>query len=240
MNQPGPAGADATPSEPDGYDRQLIVALPGDADDDATVAQADALDHKRRQTSLPSEMVTVRRGVAHDRQADAGDIEELARALAGQRRVPLPVTGRSRLYLVGVGNVVERTLSGWSPAELAALLTGAGLRELDLISIVGDGAGRDPDRDDDAQTDPDATSFASVLHRVLRDEHGIVTSVNARVGAVRVVTSTTESRSGAAVIASGRKLTAPRPGEVASEHHASRSKLHMRWDGDRQVREWSY
>jgi hypothetical protein len=240
VKQPESSGADATSSEPGGYDRQLIVALPADAGDAATMAQAEALDQKRRKTPLPSEMVTLRRGSAHDVRADAGDIDELARALAGQRRVPLPVTARSRLYLVGVGNVVERTLSGWSPVELAALLAGAGLRELDLISIVGDGAGRDPDRDDDAQTDPGATSFASVLHRVLRDEHGVATTVNARVGAVRVVTSDTASSSGAAVIASGRKLTASQPGEVASEHHAPRSKLHMRWDGDRQVREWSY
>jgi hypothetical protein len=240
MNPPGPSGADATPSEPGGYDRQLIVVLPGDTDDAATADQAEALDQKRRETPLPSEVVTVRRGPASDRLADGAGIDELEGALAGRRRVSLPVGRQSRLYLVGVGNAAERTLSGWSPVELAALLAGAGLRELDLISIVGDGAGRDRDRDDDAQTDPAATSFASVLHRVLRDEHGVVTTVNARVGAVRVLTRPTEPGAGAAVITSGRKLTAPRPGDVASEHHAPRSKLHMRWDGDHQVREWSY
>jgi hypothetical protein len=233
-----PQTSDSPPGSRRGYNRQLILALPGCGDDAATSAQAEALDRKRRESPLPSEVVVVRRGPAPEHLADGGDIEQLRWALAGQRQVPLPVNGRSRLYLVGVGNVAERTLAGWPPAALAALLANAGLRELALISIVSDGAGRDPDRDDAGQADPEATSFASLLHRVLRDDHGIMTAVNARVGAVRVLSSPTPS--GAGVIAVGRKLTAPHPDSEASEHHAPRSKLHLRWDGDRQLREWSY
>jgi hypothetical protein len=233
-----PQTSDASPAGRGRYNRQLIVALPGGGDDAATSTQAEALDRKRREPPLPSEVVVVRRGPAAEHRADGGDIDELRRALAGRRQVPLPVNGRSRLYLVGVGNVAERTLADWPPAALAALLAGAGLRELALISIVSDGAGRDPDRDDAGQVDPEATSFASLLHRLLRDDHGIVTTVNARVGAVRVLSSPTPS--GAAVIAVGRKLTSPHPDSEANEHHAPHSKLHLRWDGGRQLREWSY
>ena len=215
------------------YDRQLIIALVGQAADAATLDQAQALDGKRRDPVLPSEVVALRPGPP----ADAGDVDALRLALAGRRRVPLPVSARSRLYLIGEGSAAARTLGGWSPAALAAQLAAAGLRELAVISIVGDGAGRDPDRGDAAQTDADAVSFASLLHRVLREAHGVVTTVNARVGAVQVLTQAT--RVGGATLAAGRKLTAAQPGGVATEHHAPQSKLRIRWDRDRQLREWS-
>lgn len=220
------------------YDRQLICALLGGADDASTAAQADALDRKRREPPLPSEVVAVRGGGPSAFARDVCDVEALRLSVAGQRQVQSPLTGRSRLYLVGEGSAAERTLGGWQPTALAALLARAGLRELALISIVGAGAGRDPDRDDAGQLDADAISFASVLHRALRHEHGIVTTVNARVGAVRVLAQPLAAA--AAGIAVGRKLTAPQPDSVASEHHAPQSKLRLWWDGDHQLRAWSY
>lgn len=95
---------------------------------------------------------------------------------------------------------------------------------------------RDPDRDDAAQIEPQSTSFASLLHRALRDTHGIATTVNARVGAVKVVTGPMSPGG----VESGRKLTSSQPGLDADTHHAPRSKLRLRWDGDGQVSEWSY
>ena len=219
------------------YDRQLIIALLGQAEDAVTLDQAQALDGKRRDPVLPSEVVALRPGPPAGQAADAGDVNAMRLALAGRWQVPRPVSASSRLYLVGEGSAAARTLGGWSPAALAALLVAAGLRELALISIVGDGAGRDPDRGDAAQTDADAVSFASLLHRVLREAHGIVTTVNARVGAVQVLT--TPTRVGGATLATGRKLTAAQPGGVATEHHAPQSKLRIRWDGDHQLRAWS-
>jgi hypothetical protein len=228
--------AQAVDAEPK-YDRQLIVALVGQAADADTLDQARALDGKRREPVLPSEVVALHREPSAGPLADAGGVDALRLALAGRQRVPLPLSARSRLYLVGEGNAAARTLGGWPPAALAAQLAAAGLRAPAVISIVGNGAGRDPDREDEAQTDVDAVSFASLLHRALREEHGIVTTVNARVGAVRVLTRAT--RVGAATLAAGRKLTAVQPGGVANDHHAPQSKLRIRWDGDRQVRTWS-
>lgn len=190
-----------------------------------------------RKSPLPSRVVVLRRQPGQQ-GADGGDVDELRRALAGQRQVPLAVSRQSRLYLLGAGQAVERTLAGWPPAALAAVLAGAGLQELALISIVSDGAGRDTDRDNAAQIDGQATSFASLLHRALREVHGIVTTVYARVGAVRVSLGATPVNS--VPVAAGRKLTASLGCGAAGEHHAPHSKLHLRWHGEHQVREWRY
>lgn len=226
--------AEPTPGAEAKYDRQLIVALLDGRNDAVIVAQAEALNGKQRTTALLSEVVSVRRTAAGG--ADAQDIEALRAALAGKQRVALPVRARSRLYLVGEGDAAQRLLAGWPSSTVAALLADAGLRDLGLISIVADGAGRDPDRGDAAQIEPQSTSFASLLHRALRDKHGITTTVNARVGAVKVVTGPMSPGG----VESGRKLTSPQPGVDADTHHAPRSKLRLRWDGDGQVSEWSY
>jgi len=155
----------------------LIVALVGQAADADTLDQERALDGRRRQPVLLSEALALRLAPSAGPLADAGGVDALRLALAGRRQVQLPLSARSRLYLVGEGNASARTLGGWPPAALAAQLAAAGLRAPAVISIVGDGAGRDPDREDAAQTDVDAVSFASLLHRALREEHGIVTTV---------------------------------------------------------------
>lgn len=234
----GPATAADDPEAR--YDRQLICALLGGADDAATVAQAEALQGKRREPPLPSEVVAVPGGVvqAAAHAAAPRDIEDLRLAVAGQRQVRQPLSGRSRLYLIGACNVAACTLGGWQPADLAALLARAGVHALALISIVGDGAGRDPGRDDAAQVHADAVSFASLLHGALRHGHGIATAVHARVGAVRVLMQPLST--GVATIDAGRKLTASQADGVVSEHHAPQSKLRLWWDGERQMRAWSY
>lgn len=224
------------------YDRQLILALLGSADDDAALAQAQALERKPRQPPLPGEVVAMRRaappGAPPGALAEARETDALQRALAGRRQVPLPVGPRSWLYLVGAGDPGSRTVAGGAPESVAAALAAAGLLEVGLISIVADGGGRDPARDEAAKLDAEAASFASLLHRALREVHGVATRVHARVGAVRVFTQATPV--GAAVLDAGRKLTARRPGGDAGEHSAPLSKLNIRWDGERQLREWSY
>lgn len=216
-----PAGA---PADDTGYDRQLVVALLDGADDHSFTEQAVALDAKRRDPPLPSEWVSLRLGPS---SADAADVGTLQDAIAGHGRVQSPVTRRSRLYVVGRSDADALTLGGWSPSAVAALLALGGLRELALLSIVGDGAGLDPQRDQAGQTDAGAVSFASELHRSLRAAHGVETIVNARVGAVRVR-------------ADGRKLTAAQTGGQPARHKAAQSKLGIRWVGDEQHREWSY
>lgn len=213
-----------------GYDRQLIIALRSEYGGGGVEAQAQALDGKRRVPPVPSEVVAMD---PHPSSFDA-----LHRALAGHASVPLPLSARSRLYLVGHGDAANRLVSGWTAPDLAAALANAGLREVATVSIVADGAGRDPDLDDDtAQVSAGASSFASVLHQRLCDLHAVTTTVHARVGAVRV--SEVADAAVAGSIERGRKLTSKLPGEVATEHHGPRSKLTFSWNGSHQHVEWS-
>ncbi len=220
------------------YDRQLIVALLGGTDDTETTAQAEALGRKQRDSPLPSEMVTLGRGPEFDSASAGGRLAALRLAVAGRAQIALPLGRQSRLYLVGTCDPVSRTLAGWTPADLAMQLVAVGLREIGLISVVADGAGRDVGRDDDAQVEPGAISFASELHRMLCEEHAVITVLHARIGAVKVLARATLL--GDQVHEPGRKLTSRTTGGEASEHHAPRSKLTFRWDGEHQLREWSY
>ena len=212
-----------------GYDRQLIVALQSDQGDNTVMAQARALNDKQREPPVPSEVIAL--------HANPTSFDALHRALAGSASVPLPMSDRSRLYLVGHGDAAKRLVSGWTASDLAAALANAGLREVAMVSIVADGAGRDPDRDDDAQVVAGASSFASVLHQRLRDVQSVTTTVHARVGTVRVALGLAAAV--AEPIARGRKLTSPRLGEAATEHHARRSKITCSWNGNHQLVEWS-
>ena len=212
-----------------GYDRQLIVALQSDQGDNTVLAQARALNDKQREPPVPSEVIAL--------DTNPTSFDALHRALAGSASVPLPMSDRSRLYLVGHGDAAKRLVSGWTASDLAAALANAGLREVAMVSIVADGAGRDPDRDDDAQVVAGAASFASALHQRLRDVHSVTTTVHARVGSVRVALGLDAAV--ADPIARGRKLTSPRLGEAATEHHARRSKITCSWNGNHQLVEWS-
>ncbi len=214
-----------------GYDRQLIIALRSEHGGIGVEAQAQALHDKRRVPPVPSEVVAV--------DPNPSSFDALQRALAGHASVPLPLSARSRLYLVGHGNAAKRVVSGWTAPDLAAALANAGLREVATVSIVADGAGRDPDLDNDdtAHDTAGASSFASVLHQRLRDLHAVATTVHARVGVVRVAEVADAGVAGS--IERGRKLTSKRPGEVATEHHEPRSKLTFSWNGRHQHVEWS-
>ncbi|MEO7086367.1 MAG: C80 family cysteine peptidase [Gemmatimonadaceae bacterium] len=227
------------PSAGGKYDRQLIVVLLGTTGDAEEMReQAGALNGKKRGDALPSDVVDVQCESSVDGKPGGAAAEGLRRAIAGQSGVPQPVTGRSRVYLVGEGNATDRTVAGLSGNSVAALLADAGLRDAKVISIVADGAARDPDRADGSQTEPGAKSFAAALHRSLLEAHGVRTSVQARVGSVRVVTKAGADAS--ATIDVGRKITAPHPDEPAGEHHASERKVRLSWDGDEQRSEWAY
>ncbi len=209
------------------YDRQLIVALLDGDDDASTRAQAEALGAKQRKPMLPSEVVLLKR--------TAPDVQALRDALAGRAAVAQPVTARSRLYVLGRGHMADRKVAGWSGEAMAGMLAAAGLRAVGMISIVAEGAGRDPDRADRAQTDDGAQSFASQLHRALRDAHGIWTSVHARIGAVRV-----QQTAPGQAVDTGRKLSAPHPGPGPLAHHAPGHKIRIDWDGSAQRMTWAY
>lgn len=220
------------------YDRQLIVALLTSDDDLATLAQAQALNDKRREPALASEVVSLRCRPLRDGPRHAEGVDTLRRALAGQLGVPRAMGGHSRLYLVGPCSAADRTLADWPADAIAGLLAEAGLHEVALISLVADEAGRDPARADHAQIEPGACSFASALHGVLWKAHGIRTTMHARTGRVQVLEQ--PHGDGMTLIEAGRKLTASSPDTLATAHHAPHSKLRLWWDGEVQRRAWAY
>ncbi len=211
------------------HDRQLVVGLLADAADTATLQQATDLDAKPRAERLPTELV-----VLPPSGAAGGDeaLHELGRALRGEREVPLPMSARSRLYLVGRGDWRRQTLSGRSAADVAGLLGRAGLSALRAVSVVADELGRDrSSAAPDDLRDP-ADSFASRLHAVLRERLGLETVLQARVYPV-VVAAATGSQSGPE---RGRKLTVA---DGLPMHHRPRSKLRFVWRDGVQRREWA-
>jgi hypothetical protein len=229
----------AGPATSSKYDRQLIIALLAAPGDTALMSQATALDGKRRDVALPSEVVPLWRTAGAYPHWNAAGADALKQAMAGQLEVPQPITGRSRIYLVGEGNAADRTVAGCSADEVACLLADAGLNAAAMISIVADGAGRDTERADEEQADESQCSFASLLHRQLFERHGVLTVVHARLGPVRVVSLADGAAAGTAA-EPGRKLTARRTGETAGQHHAGQSKLRFWWDGVQQRCEFAY
>ncbi len=220
------------------YDRQLIVALLATPQDEATLRQAAALQGKHRDPVLPSEVVLVHGAVGDDGTLRAEGLDSLRLAMAGRLGVPHPVSGRSRIYLVGEGDAGARTLAGWTAGAVADLLANAGLRGAAMISILAEGAGRDPEREHHAQAEPGACSFASLLHRALWEHHRVGTTIHARPGTVRALTEAVVTKG--TLIEAGRKVTTPPFSDQAAEHHAAHSKLRIWWDGGVQRCAWAY
>jgi len=204
------------------YDRQLIVGLLDGATDAITTRQAEDLDAKQRKAPLPSETVIL---------GAAGDDAPLRRALRGEGDVRLPVSARSRVYLVGHGDWRRQTLSGSTAEQVADLLSRCGLTAARVISVVADELGRDAGSNDAADLREPPDSFASRLHATLAQTHGIETELLARVYPTAVVGEGP---------ARGTKRTLDAAGDAASGvHHRPRSKLRFSWHNGAQRRAWS-
>lgn len=220
------------------YDRQLILAFLATPRDEATLCQATALQNKRHDPVLPSEVVLVHSAIGDQAPLQADGLVSVRLAIAGRLGVPHPVTERSRIYLLGKGDADARTLAGWTAGAVADLLASAGLRGAAMISVVADGAGHDPDREPHAQIEPGARSFASLLHRALGELHRVETTVHARVGTVQVLTEALVIDG--ALTEAGRKVTTGPHGDAAAGHHVAHSKLAIWWDAGVQRSAWAY
>lgn len=134
-----------------------------------------------------------------------------------------PLTGRSRIYLIGHGSWKNQTLGGDTPQTWVTTLVEGGIPAVDLISITGCQAGRDAGSSDDMRVTEGANSFASQFHQLLGDA-GIKVKVYARAYKVRI-------RSGGAQGSVGQKFT-------EGVHHRERSKILFYWEGGQQRRKW--
>ena len=210
----------------DKYDRQLVVALLDGPGDTITPQQAANLNAKQREAPVPSEAVVLGAGAAA-----AADDAALRRAIHGEGEVPLPVSARSRLYLLGRGDWRRQMLSGWTAEQVADLLARCGLTAARVVSVVADELGRDSASvaAGDLREPPD--SFAARLHASLARSHGIETELLARVYPTAVVGEGP---------ARGTKRTLDVADAAAGGvHHRPRSKLRFTWRDGLQRRDWS-
>jgi hypothetical protein len=213
------------------YDRQLIVALLDGPADAITAQQAEDLNAKQRKTPVPSEVVALGAGAAAAGPGATGADAALRSAMRGAGEVPLPVSARSRVYLAGRGDWPRQTLSGWTAEQVADLLVRCGLTAARVVSVVADELGRDRGSAaaGDLREPPD--SFASRLHAVLSQSHGIETELLARVYPTAVV---------GAGPARGTKRTLSAADTAADGvHRRPHSKLRFTWRNGLQRREWS-
>ncbi|HVS40413.1 MAG TPA: hypothetical protein VMS17_32950 [Gemmataceae bacterium] len=205
------------------YDRQLLIQFATGENADAEMLEsARDLLAKGEAKGTPSSLVAIparplSRSGAPPWQA------QLARELH-------LLTALSRLYLAGQGDWRRQTISGWDAAAAADLLAASGLPAVKTISIVADEAGRDVGAAEGAYVSEIPNSFASHLHRRLKDVHGIAVEVQARVYPVRIVAEVSAGRR-------GRKETCdPAQGDWANKR--PHSKLRFSWIDGRQVRTW--
>ena len=213
------------------YDRQLIVGLLTGPADAITPRQAADLAAKQRAAPLPSAVVLIAAGAAAtDKPAVTGEAA-LRQALCGEGEVPLPVSGRSRLYLVGHGDWRLQTLSGWTAERTADLLARSGLTAVRVISLVADELGRDHGSTSASDLREPPDSFAARLHAALLHRHGIETVLMARVYPTIVVGEEP---------ARGTKRTLDADDDAGDGvHHRPHSKLRFSWRDGMQRREWS-
>src|SRR5262245_53000355 len=109
------------------YDRQLIVALLDGPADEATARAAGDLNAKQRKAPLPSEVVRLVAGAAAAGHGSNSDEAALRWAMRGEGAVAMPVSARSRVYLLGRGDWQRQALSGWTAEQAAGLLARCGL-----------------------------------------------------------------------------------------------------------------
>jgi hypothetical protein len=207
------------------YDRNVIILITSGEIDSSLEEQAAALQSKAETKGVVSSRVTVRFD-ASARTFRRDDADSLGRAIAD-------VSGDSRIYLAGPGDWEAGTIGGAAPDEVAALLAGASLHDVRLISIVSSELGRDSGTSQAERISSAMDSFAARLHRLLK-QSGIATTLHARVYRTRTSVDADSA---------GRKITADADDQFddsAEGHHRPNSKLRFYWDGDVQKRDWAY
>ena len=203
------------------YDRQVIVQLGFDAiiSDNAVSLNAGA--------DIPSEIIEVHPGSGNGLAAFRyADVRKLTTAFAA-------LTGLSRVYLQGHGDWVSQKLEDYDAEACALLLSSAKMPAVSVVSVLGCALARDagaattPDAAGTARVAVSVNSFAGKLHTALK-ARGIRTQVIARVFNV-------------AIIPDGTKVTSSHDftnaGVMAKK---TESKVLFYWDGDTQMRIWSY
>jgi|GEM_PF-6759781 len=136
-----------------------------------------------------------------------------------------------RIYLIGHGNWRQQTIGGCGVRSVAKIFSQWNLPQYILISILGCSLARDDDSEGYGLLAHSIDSFASNLHKRLKDKYKIRTIVYARVQHVGMSGTEQVGRKGVYL-----KKTHVEKGKIAYRH--DRSKVRFWWKGDLQMRAW--
>ncbi len=221
------------------YDRQLIIVFLTGGDDQLIVDNAKALNEKKHKDPLESEIVSLRQGHAVMVEGgsagfDSDDVERLKKAMKGELEIGQAITTKSRIYLQGHGDWQSQKLACWNANSVARLLKHVDLPALDNLNVLGCELARDAGTANHARISNSIDSFASNLHRRLRDPEGVCVTLFARPYRTGVASQEVTDEPSMW----GRKLTADANNEdIGTVHHRPGSKYKFFWEGSVQKRE---
>ena len=222
------------------YDRQLIIVfLAGGGEETIISENAKLLNGKQREEALASEIVPVKTGSALTLEGgsegfDANDVAQLQKAIKGELAVNQAVTPKSRIYLQGHGSWASQKLACWNAVSVARLLKHVGMPAVDNLNVLGCELARDAGTPHDARISNSIDSFASHLHRRLREPEGLIVTLFARPYRVGVAGPDQVDDT----FYWGRKLTANENDiNQGTVHHRPGSKYKFFWEGTTQRRE---
>jgi hypothetical protein len=222
------------------YNRQLVIAFLTGGGDELIVTNSKMISDKQRAQALESEVVLVHQGsaLAVDNEGagfDSDDIEVVAKAINGQLNVKQAITADSRIYLNGHGDWQGQKIGCWGPRTVARMLKHVGMPSVKNLNVIACDLARDADTANTARIAHSASSFASNLHRTLKETEGVAVTLHARPYRTGVVSEEIAADNPEQW---GRKLTADdqdmNKGEV---HRRPSSKYKFSWQNDTQVRE---
>lgn len=214
-------------SRPKPYDRQLIVKVESDK---ITNTGALELNYLANQRGIPSHIVGVER-------TSSGRFNQRALGVLRERLAEL--TPQSRVYLDGHGDWQEQKLGDFTAEEVADLLVDNGMPMVKVVSVLGCESGRDLGTSNTARTAHSMNSFASELHRLLKEKGGLEVVLYARTHSTHVATSEDADRRRYI----GHKYTFGDDDEwegYTEGHRRANSKLRFFWEGGEQRRESAY
>lgn len=214
------------------YDRQVIVQLGFDS---IISNNAKALNKLGNDKGIPSELVEV--------HASSGLIKTFSRKDTATLKTAFSkLTTRSRVYLQAHGDWQSQKLDDYDAKHIAQLLADAGMPAVKCLSVLGCELARDKGTANNVRVSNSIDSFASQLHRILKEKHKIKLILHARIYCIAIGNPIKGSAVKRPELL-GHKATADENDKLASWDVGSKrvnSKFRFYWQNDTQQRDWAY
>lgn len=212
---------------PTKYQSQIIIAFRGHGgnDDEGISDTAGWLNDVSNDNQLASDIADIYEGTWCPSPKCPGFSPESVNELANKVS-SLQISSKSRIYLLGHGDINSTRLVRWSATAVAALLAKAGIPSGALLSVLGCRSAGDQESLEGFFSRQDVRSFAARLHFKLGKNHGIWVTLRARSAKVYVNAIGTKFTTNPQTIEAdwGKK-------NVTGEHHRAGSKYEWTWQG---------